>query len=391
MRFGDLARAIAALGALACSGGPSNTSQTGHDAGDAASHAKKEDAGAHDAAVHRDVNTIEAPPVPDAGSRDAAPAVPPLDASTGAWTWVDVPGSSCADGSPTGFAINPSPTPSDGLLIFLEGGGACWDGTSCWGPVSTAFYVATGYDQLAFETDPQVAAIYLLDRSNAANPFAGKNLVYVPYCTGDVFVGNLVTSLSYLGIAHETHFVGYENLSLFLEYVNATFPSTTRVWLSGDSAGGFGAALNFEHVQNAMPHARVDVLDDSGQPVAPAPGRWSMWIDAWNAQLPAACPACRTDVGAFVDYYETTYPSHRFGLISYEYDIVISPFMDITTTQFQTELYALAARMDSSWPNGHYFIVPGASHVGLLAPSAALEAWVTAMVTDDPSWASSKP
>ena len=69
----------------------------------------------------------------------------------------------CADGSQTGFAINPAPTPSNDALIFLEGGGACWDGTTCWGPVSTAFYVATGYGEAAFETDPQLPAIYLLD------------------------------------------------------------------------------------------------------------------------------------------------------------------------------------------------------------------------------------
>jgi len=338
----------------------------------------------------RDVNAVTAPPVPDAGG-EAGPTVPGIDAATATWTWVDVPGSACADGSQTGFAINPSPTPSNGVLIFLEGGGACWDATSCWGPVSTAFYVQTGYTQLAFETDPQVAAIYLLDRTNAANPFQGMNIVYIPYCTGDVFAGNAVTALSYLGVDHVTHWVGYENLSLYLDYIRSTFPSTSRVWLAGDSAGGFGAAINFEHVQHALPSTRVDVLDDSGQPIEPAPGRWTQFITAWNAQLPSGCPGCQTDPGAFVDYYNSTYPTHRFGLISYEYDIVISPFMDISLTTFQRELYALAAHMDTSWPDGHYFIIPGSSHVGLLAPSSELMAWVTAMVTDDPTWASSKP
>jgi hypothetical protein len=346
---------------------------------------------AKDAEAKRDVATIEAPKPVDAGVPDAPPKVLGLDASPAAWTWVDVPGAKCADGTATGFAINPAPSPSTDTLIFLEGGGACWDATTCWGPVSTAFYVQTGYDELAFQTDPQVAAIYLLDRANTNNPFVGKNIVYVPYCTGDVFAGDRETSLDYLGVSHDTHFVGYENLSLFLEYVNSTFPSTTRVWLAGDSAGGFGAALNFEHVQAAMPNARVDVIDDSGQPIEPAAGLWSTWTTAWNVQVPPGCAGCDTSVGAFVDYYRVKYPSHRFGLISYQYDTVISPFMEISITQFNTELYALAAHMDATWPNGHYFIVPGASHVGLLAPSSALMTWVTELVNDDPSWASSKP
>jgi hypothetical protein len=380
------------LGTLACSSSASRVTSS-PDAGldrDATGTAPR-DAGARDAETKRDVATIEAPKLVDARAPDAAPSVPGLDASPAAWTWVDVPGAKCADGSATGFAINPAPSPSNDTLIFLEGGGACWNGTTCWGPVSTGFYVQTGYDELAFQTDPQVAAIYLLDRANTNNPFVGKNIVYVPYCTGDVFAGNRETSLDYLGVSHDTHFVGYENVSLFLDYVNSTFPSTNRVWLAGDSAGGFGAALNFEHVQAAMPNARVDVIDDSGQPIEPAAGLWSTWTTAWNVQFPPGCTGCDTSVGAFADYYRMKYPSHRFGLISYQYDTVISPFMEISVTQFNTELYALAAHMDATWPNGHYFIVPGASHVGLLVPSAALMTWVNELVNDDASWASSKP
>ena len=380
------------LGLAGCSGRASTSSAPPNDAGVKEASAKR-DAGHHpEDAGMKETGARDAAPVHDGNPPDGGP-VKPFDAAAAAWTWVDVPGATCADGTATGFAINPSITPSDGVLIFMEGGGACWDGTSCWGPASTAFYVQTGYTQLTFETDPQVSAIYLLDRTAPNNPFAGKNLVYIPYCTGDVFSGNRVASLSYLGVPHDTHFVGYENVTLFIDQVNTTFPGTQRVWLAGDSAGGFGAAVNFQHVQEAMPGARVDVLDDSGQPVAPAPGRWAMWTSAWNAQLPAACSGCSTDVGAFVDYYRMKYPGHRFGLISYEYDVVISPFMAITEAQFQSELYTLAGQIDASWPDARYFVLPGMSHVGLLsaATNPALTSWISAMVTDDPTWGSSKP
>ena len=47
-----------------------------------------------------------------------------------AWTWIDVPGTSCGDGSRTGIGVNPGDGP--GLIVFLNGGGACFDHVSCF-------------------------------------------------------------------------------------------------------------------------------------------------------------------------------------------------------------------------------------------------------------------
>src|SRR4051794_38185775 len=50
------------------------------------------------------------------------------------WTWLDVPGMVCGNGSPTGIAVNPS-TKSQKLVILFEGGGACWEAAACYGIV----------------------------------------------------------------------------------------------------------------------------------------------------------------------------------------------------------------------------------------------------------------
>jgi hypothetical protein len=361
-----------ALAALGC--GNSGTMETQHrmDAGDAGS-----DRGGVEASTPRDagVHAVDAPPPGK-----------PIVAPDNSWTWVNIPGSRCLDGSETGIAVNPTIGSSD-LLIFLEGGGACWDATTCWGPVQTAFYVATGYGEAEFLTDPQVD-LYILDRGVPANPFAGMNMVFVPYCSGDVYSGQNTTTMSYAGIDHPTYFSGYANLNLFLSAIAATFSSAQHVWVAGDSAGGFGAALNFARVQEALPKARVDVLDDSGQPIQPDPARWQAWQTAWNMQLPGACTACKTEVGAVVDYYRGLYPNTNFGLLSYTYDIVISPFMNLTLTEFNTELTGLAAHLTATWPNARYFFVDGASHVTLLAPTPAMQTWITEMVQGSPSWTS---
>ena len=58
-------------------------------------------------------------------------AIKPIDAPPGDWTWIPVDGAVCRDGSGTGFGVRPSATGSDKLVIYLEGGGACFNGTTC--------------------------------------------------------------------------------------------------------------------------------------------------------------------------------------------------------------------------------------------------------------------
>ena len=57
----------------------------------------------------------------------------PVSAPAGVWTWVDVPGTACDDGTMTGIAVNPSPdAASRELFIYFMGGGACWDASTCF-------------------------------------------------------------------------------------------------------------------------------------------------------------------------------------------------------------------------------------------------------------------
>jgi hypothetical protein len=326
-------------------------------------------------------------PLPD---ESTAPTAPPLRAEPNEWTWVDVQGAKCANGSPTGVGINLAED-SDELLIFLQGGGACWDAATCWGPVSTSFYVQTGYSALEFRLDPQRVLFPLL-RNNSSNPFNRMHMVYVPYCTGDVHSGDRVVTYSYLGRERMTFHVGAKNLDLVLARVKATFPNLRRVYLAGDSAGGFGAALQLFRAQAALHPARVDVLDDSGQPIQPDPARWRMWREAWNLQAPPDCPECPEDIPRFMQYYYQKYPENRFGLISYTNDTVITAFMGLSPLTFHNNLQHLARFMDEHWaPRGRYYFLFGSLHVGLATPTPGLIRWLQQMVDDDPEWQSRTP
>jgi len=318
------------------------------------------------------------------------PAVQAVEARVNEWTWVDVPGSRCANGTPTGFGVNRAAS-SDTVVLFLQGGGACWDGITCLGPVTTSFYVATGYDRLAFQTDVLRAAMLPMRRLDPTNPFRGMHLVYVPYCTGDVHAGDRVAQYSFLGRTADIHHVGYRNLGLFLPRVRATFPNARRIILMGDSAGGFGAAINMDRVQRFYGDVPVDVLDDSGPPVLPDRSRWQAWRTAWNMQFPQDCPACAEDLTAVVRVLQNRYPTRRFGLISYTHDAVISTFMNVTAFQFWDSLRATADALPRTWPGARTFLVPGILHVGMLAPTPAMVRWMDAFAREDPAWASEGP
>ena len=74
-------------------------------------------------------------PVPDVeDGTPSLPAVPmlgaPITAPAKTWTWVNFPDAVCDDGSPTGIGVSLNPASKD-ILIFLQGGGACWDYDSC--------------------------------------------------------------------------------------------------------------------------------------------------------------------------------------------------------------------------------------------------------------------
>src|ERR1700760_689819 len=55
-----------------------------------------------------------------------ATGMPLTEAVEGTWTWIDFPNTTCRDGSPSGIGVIKN-SASTKLMIYLEGGGACFD------------------------------------------------------------------------------------------------------------------------------------------------------------------------------------------------------------------------------------------------------------------------
>jgi len=226
---------------------------------------------------------------PDAAPRgDAGPQAPfevPRDRE---WHYVELPGAVCANGTPMGIALNLDPT-SDRLVLFLQGGGACWNTATCV-IIGSAAHLRDTLTESVVLSEARGAGGFTLDRDDAENPYRDQNLVYVPYCTADVHVGDAETTYRTPRTTMVVQHRGAANTEMILARLAATFPALDRLTMIGESAGGYGVAVNGFRGRLAFPGVRVDVLDDSGLIVDADPGQWAEMMASWRPPLGTTSP-----------------------------------------------------------------------------------------------------
>ena len=191
----------------------------------------------------------------------------PIETMDGAWEYISFDDTKCRDGSPAGVSINRNNS-SKKLMIYLEGGGACFETLSC----------LTNAASVGAATTPTEAGIFA--RANADNPVKDWNYVYVPYCTGDVHSGTK-EDVTVPGVAGTQNFMGRRNLESFMKRIVPSFPDVEQVLFTGSSAGGFGAATNGEYVQKVFGDVPVFVIDDSGPSMSNEYMRGCL-LEVWN-------------------------------------------------------------------------------------------------------------
>jgi hypothetical protein len=205
---------------------------------------------------------VESPPAGDDaavnGAADAARPAPaagnsPIDVPAGEWHWEEFPDTSCRDGSAAGLSVYLVPG-SERVMIYLEGGGSCFDAETC----------ASNPPEVVVRA-PEASGIF--DRAHADNPVGDWSFVYIPYCSGDLHMGD-ARDVSIAGVEGLQQFQGRPNLERFLERLVPTFADARQVLLTGVSAGGLGALVNYGVVQSAFGSIPVDMIDDSGPAVS---------------------------------------------------------------------------------------------------------------------------
>jgi hypothetical protein len=346
------------------------------------------------------------------------PILIPQQAPYSTWTFIPIAGMTCAPGTPTGIGINPRQN-STRLAIFLRGGGICWDHQTCVA-TSGASFVQSGYGPTQFgpESTGQALNGGLFDRTNQQNPFRDFNFIYVPYCTGDLHTGRNVTSYLPDGGAR-VHHRGFENITAMLARVVPTFPTPTQLVVTGTSAGGFGAAWNFDQIASAWGPASPELvlIDDSGPFLTPpffttALHQLLAARFAWDTTNPA-CVNCRSDAGFFPVYRfnATRWPQMRGSLISSKGDFSISSRMAVSPGNPNLICFrdgggpceffpGLNSLLDGTLLDAGYraYVLNGTGHVWLDDPAGTitsggvpLTTFLNQQLSNSPQWQTVRP
>lgn len=205
-----------------------------------------------------------APLTLDCGPRAAIP-VP----ARGVNTQVVLPfatwGSRCGDGSNYAFQMRLAPAgqPVERVVVFMQGGGVCFDGPGCAGTSANLFEALN---------DGMVTG-GIMSSTAATNPFRDWTKVYLPYCTQDLHIGGGTTTV-YPQITVHRH--GGLNVRAAMQYVrdviwaelDATDPLGYRAdrpltVFTGGSAGGYGAAYNYHWMLDDLGWVRTTAVPDA--------------------------------------------------------------------------------------------------------------------------------
>jgi hypothetical protein len=249
--------------------------------------------------------------------------------------------------------------------------------------------------------------------TDPANPFRETyNIVTVPYCTGDAFIGDndavyKKDENSGITIRHR----GYRNLELSLEKAHAIMPVPEKAVLLGCSAGGIGAIFHLKNLRKIFSDSERFVISDAGVPFKPPyidSQSYEMLIRNWRADVtmvhglpPGNTPKHFGDV---VKFNTEFFPDTRFGFISSYRDSVMTFFAITLGSPFglaavKSNIIDIASNfIGSSAPNSKVFFLDSSVHCHTPKPlkqqvslKQNLGQWISAMLNGETGWHNVRP
>jgi hypothetical protein len=330
------------------------------------------------------------------------------------------------------------------LLMYYQGGGACWDQSSCWlantfknfarqrqcvGGSNPGANCTIDGDSACngggtcgpyFSTDnPDLTGTGFADSSDPDNPFKDWNLVFVTYCTGDVHWGN---NFANYGPGQGIRHFGRVNAKVAEKFAREHFPNPEEVFVTGSSAGSYGAIMNSTFLMHdVFPASEFNVLGDAGIGVIT-----NVWLNesfaTWgvDAELPRFIPALDVPASTLsmpevIAGIANFYPQHKFGSYQSAYDGSgggQSAFFNVmrnpnnllewpkwwqNTCDWNACMREFAENIDDNTSNFRYFTGAGSAHTGFgfdkvyedtTGGMPKLVDWINDMRTGAPTWTS---
>jgi len=202
------------------------------------------------------------------------------------------------------------------ILMYYEGGGACWDATTCGGPTCT-----THVDETSSINNP---APGFADLTNPSNPFQDWNIVFVSYCSCDIHFGDSDKQYSPSLLIHHH---GYDNARIAEKWAREHFLNPDVVFVTGSSAGAYGAWFHAPLLEAVWPASQFHVLADAGNGVITTDFLKNFFPN-WNftANLPKNIPGVvqsiknLTGIPAYTEAVAKFFPTTTWAHYATAYD-----------------------------------------------------------------------
>ena len=275
---------------------------------------------------------------------------------------------------------------SEDLVIFLQGGGACW----------SDFCAATSV------AAPGIPPIGIMDTTRENNPVKDWNQVYLPYCDGGLHASDK-DSDSDGDEVNDRFQRGLHNLSAALDVAVNTFPTPRRILLTGSSGGGLGTTYALPLVRYLYPDVPIELVNDSGVGISRPddPDFLRLLVEDWNlsAFIPESCVNCIADDGHLTDYHIWQMDeddNFRRGMLSYSRDTTFADFfLQIGKDAFEVALFQEMQQLEDAYPERqHSWIPAGDKHTFLMAEpdktagGVPVMDWIAAMLDGSNDWIS---
>jgi hypothetical protein len=247
---------------------------------------------------------------------------------------------------------------TDDLVIFLQGGGACW----------SEFCLAID------SAPPGIPLLEVLNADLEFNPVKDWDVAYVPYCDASLFAGDIDVDEDEDGKPDRFH-RGLQNISAAVDQASQEFPSPSRILLAGSSGGGYGTIVASQVVRARFPDAPIFIVQDSGLGIGKGMEDpefvWEL-VDEFNARhlIEASCGDC-LDSGHLTPMVEWILENDSNIWVSafstYSDLIIADIFLQIGATAHRAALLEQSELIRASFPDRWMpFYMEGVFHTTLL-------------------------
>jgi hypothetical protein len=308
------------------------------------------------------------------------------------WTKIEPGGDTiCSLGTPYAYYVHPGTV--NRLVVYFQGGGACWNDFTCSNP---DIY----FDNTVDESDnPENWTEGIGDLDNPDNPFKDWFLVFVPYCTADIHWGDNTQTYTIGNKDTTLYHKGFVNVSAVLDWIENNFEGPEKIFVSGCSAGSYGSIMHAAYIHERYPDVPLYQLGDAGAGVITDDffqGGFPNWGAAQN--IPDWIPALQfpwTELTLPKLYIAlaTYYPDDRWAQYNTAHDEVQAFFYAAMggTGDWGDLMLAGMQEIQDSASNFHSYTAPGAIHCitgddifySREVEGVLFSDWVDAMVNDE--------